>query len=161
MRWIASAAALCALLLCSGCGLDPFGADTVPPIESVGARITEGPGTGPSYGDSATVGAGNIIQLEATIGYGNNVVVTVPRGPATKLVAEWQIEGSGQAPSTVTLESRNGEPISLGEAFEPDPGYIGIEYRSSAEQIKLRLAVPQLVDVEQGQALFTFKARVH
>jgi hypothetical protein len=161
VRWPAAGAALCALFLLSGCGLDPFGADTVAPIESTGVRITEGPGTSPGYRDSATVGAGNIVQLEATIGYGNNVVVTVPRGPATELVAEWTVEGSDQAPSRVTLESRDGKPISLGEAFEPDPGYIGIEHHSGSEEIELRLAVPRLVDVAQGQALFTFKARVH
>ncbi|HEX3738065.1 MAG TPA: hypothetical protein VHV53_11025 [Solirubrobacterales bacterium] len=151
---------LCALILLSGCGLDPFGTDTVAPIEGTGVRITEGVGTRPNYADSAGVAAGNVAQFEATVGEGENVVVTLPRGPADRLVAEFRLEGSKEALGTATLLSRDGKPISVGEAVEFDPGYIGIEHQSTADRVQLRLAFPRLIDTEQGQVQFTFKVPV-
>ncbi len=143
-----------------GCGLDPFGAETVAPIERTAVRITEGTGTRARYRDSVAVIPGNVVQFEMTAGDGNNVVVTIPRGPATELVADFRREGSEEVLGTAALTSRDGKPVSLGEAFEFDPGYVGIERQSSSRQVALRLAFPRLVDAAQGQVRFTFKVPV-
>lgn len=161
MRVIAAALGAVALTCAvSGCALAPFGEETVPPLERAQARITEGAGTANRYGDSVDVIPGNVVQFETLIGDGRTVIVTIPRGPTRMLTASFRLEGSDEVLTSVALGSRSGEPVSLGDPFEFDPGYLGIEHHSTGEQIELRLAAPRLTGTDQGQVRFTFKTEV-
>ncbi len=160
MRGAVAAVAVAALILLSGCGLTPFGAETLPPVQATAARITEGFGTEAEYGQAVSVGPGNVVQFRAKIADGKAMIVTIPRGPATRVVATFRAEGAAAASGSSVLSSRDGKPFSLGDAFQFDPGYLAIERHSTAAQIELRVAVPRLIDEGQGQARFTFKVRV-
>jgi len=161
VRRVAPGLLLCVVLLLGGCGTTPFGPETVAPIEETGVRITEGVGTAAGYTDSVDVGAGNVAEFRATVGDGKDVIFSIPRGPATTLVGTFRLEGSAEVLGTVTLHSRDGKPCRLGEAFEYNPGFVGVEHHSDAEEVELRLAFPRLIDLGQGQVHFTFKVPVH
>jgi hypothetical protein len=153
-------AALALLATVSGCALDPFADETVAPVEHARIRITEGTGTSSRYADSVRVVPGNVVQFETLIADGKAVIVTIPRGPAPELAAGTRLEGSDEVLTRVGLRSQSGLPVSLGNPFEFDPGYIGIERHSTDKQVALRLAVPRLTATAQGQVRFTFKVEV-
>lgn len=161
MRFLAAGLAGIALLLgAGGCGLDPFGDETVPPLEDAGIRITEGVGTSAAYRDTVEAVAGNVVQLRALIGDGKTLVATADRGPTEQVVLSFALEGPERPLAAVTVRSRDGEPISIGEPFEFDPGYVGVEHHSDDRRVELRLAVPRLTGTPQGQVTFTFKMKV-
>ncbi len=143
-----------------GCGLEPFGAVDVAPVEGTGVRITEGSGSSSRYTESTRVAPGNVVQFETTLGDARTAIVTVPRGPATELVVGVRLEGSSEVLGTATLLSLNGLPVRLGEPFGFDPSYVGIERHSDGERIELRLAVPRLAGTGRDQVTFTFKVPV-
>jgi hypothetical protein len=153
-------AALALLVAVSGCAPDPFGEETVAPVEGARVRITEGTGTSSRYADSVRVVPGNVVQFETLIADGKTVIVTIPRGPASELAAGTRLEGSDDVLARVGVRSQSGMPVSLGDPFEFDPGYIGIELHSTDRQVALRLAVPRLTGTAQGQVRFTFKVVV-
>lgn len=153
--------ALALVATVSGCALDPFGEETVVPVEHARVRITEGTDTSRHYTDSVRVVPGDVVQFKTLIGDGETVIVTIPRGPASELVATTRLEGSDETLTKVSLRSQSGGPVSLGDPFEFDPGYIGIERHSTDEQIALRLATPRLTGTAQGQVRLTFKLEVH
>jgi hypothetical protein len=156
----AVAAVLLAVLAAGagGCTLDPSVADTLPPIERHGVRITKGPGTSSDYEESAEVVSGNVVQVLTLIADGNSVVVNIPRGPADELTVTARAENGDTVEST--LRSATGEPITVHRLFLFDPGYIGVENHSNDEELELRIATPRLTGAGQGQVPFTFKTKV-
>lgn len=145
----------------AGCSpLDPFEADTEPPLEALEVRISAGVGAADAYLDEVTVGPGNTVQFNALIGDGKVIVVTMPRRPAEEIVASGRLEGSDEVLGSAVLRSRGGRAISVDDLYSFDPGYPGIEARVSPEELELRIATPRLTDTGQGQVPFTFKSDV-
>ena len=153
-------AAISLLAAVDGCGLEPFGTVSAPPVEGTGARITRGSGSTAAYSEAVQVVAGNVVQFRATLADGETAFVSVPRGPARELIADVRPDGSDAAVRIAALRSRNGAPLSLGEAFSYDPSYVGIEHHTDGGRIAMRLAVPGLAGTGRKQVTFTFKVPV-
>lgn len=142
----------------AGCTLDPSVADTLPPIEKIETRITQGPNTDDQYAGSVSVTSGNVVQVRTLIADGNAVEVTLPRGPADQAVVSAEAE-NGDA-KEVTLTSSTGEEFELHRLFQFDPGYIGVEDQSGEDELGIRIATSRLTGAGQGQVPFTFKVKV-
>jgi hypothetical protein len=158
LRAAAIALGLTLALAAGGCGVDPVGGETLPPISSTQVRITDGPGTSSQYASEVAVQPGNVVQLRILIADGNAVEVRVPRGPtqASEAIA---VADDGES-AEITLRSATGEPFTLDRPFQFDPGYIGVEQRSDGEELAVRISTPRLTGTGQGQVPFTFKVRV-
>jgi len=148
-------------LLVAGCGLTPYGDESLPPVGQHELRITEGVGSRIGYSPSVDVTPPAEVQFLTEIADGRTILVSVPRGPAPELTVEVRVEGGGRDPvATSTLRSATGEPLIAGRFFEYDPGYLGIESGGDEERLTLRIAAPRLTGTPQGQVPFTFKLRV-
>ena len=156
-----AAAVVCALAMSAwaGCAVVPYSDESLPPIEGHGLRITEGVGTSSDYGPVIEVEPRSTIQVLTEITDGNTVNLTIPRGPATEFEVSVVVEGEPEEHVASTIRSASGEPLTLENLYEFDPGYIGVEDNSDAETLSLRIATPRLTGTGQGQVPFTFKTR--
>ena len=158
IRMRAAVALLAVVPALAGCTLDPSVADTLPPIEKMETRITQGPNTDDQYAGAVSVASGNVVQVRTLIADGNAVEVTMPRGPADEVVVSAEAEnGEGKE---VTLSSATGEEFELHRLFQFDPGYIGVEDQSDEDDLGIRIATSRLTGAGQGQVPFTFKVKV-
>lgn len=158
----AALAALCLLVAlgASGCALDPFGNETEPPVEDFGVRISAGIGAADPYLSSVSVEPDSTVQFEAKIGDGNVIEFSMPRGPAEEIEVTASGEGSDEALATVSLSSATAAPLELDGVYAVDPGFVGVEDNSTADELRLRIAAPRLTGTGQGQVLLSFKTDV-
>jgi hypothetical protein len=147
-----------ATLALSGCSVDPFPPDTLPTIQSMGVRITDGIGTSASYSDVVEATPPNQVQVETVISDGKSVSFTLPREPSPEL--EITVSDGQAPPRSVRIVSADGEPLSMSRAFEFDPGYVGVEHTGDEESIRMRVSTSRLTGAGQGEVPFTFKSRV-
>ena len=154
-------AGCCSALLLGGCALDPYGEETLPPVEKHVVRITEGAGTTSGYHSAVEVTPPAEIQFLTEIADGKAVEFRIPRGPADQLEGEVFVEDESGGPAgTTILGSATGEPLEAVRFFEFDPGYIGVEEGTDGDYLTLRIATPRLTGTGQGQVPFTFKLEV-
>jgi hypothetical protein len=159
IRYAVVVAAL-AGLLASGCALDPYAEETLPPVESHAVRITEGTGTTEDYHSSVEVTAPAEVQYLTEIADGKAIEFRIPQGPATELEGEVFVEGETEPRFSTILSSADGEPLTARRFFEYDPGYIGVEEGTDDGYLTLRVATPRLTGTGQGQVPFTFKLEI-
>lgn len=152
-------AALFALVF-SGCTLDPFANETQPTLSDFGVRVSAGIGAADPYLPGVSVEPGSTVQFRARVGDGNVVEFAMPRGPAEEIEVSAFEEGSDEAIESVEVTSIDGGPIELDGLAAVDPGYVGAEDNSTADELRLRIAAPRLTGTAQGQVNLTFKTDV-
>jgi hypothetical protein len=159
MRLALACAAAVAVLL-TGCSTQSFDLSPKsgkPPLAGTAARITAGKGTQQRFRSSVAVRPGNVVQVRTTLGDDQEVQFNVPRGPALSLPAS--VKASGRTES-VGIRSATGRPIRVTGLFEPDPGYVGVEWQRSPSALGILVTVPSLAGATRRTLVFTYKLRV-
>ncbi len=160
MRRATAVAAVLVALSFSGCALDPFGNETQPTLSDFGVRVSAGIGAADPYLPGVSVEPDSTVQFRARIGDGNVVEFAMPRGPAEEIEVSAFAEGSDESIETVTVSSIDGTRSSSTGSTAVDPGFVGVEDHSTADELRLRIAAPRLTGTAQGQVTLTFKTDV-
>lgn len=152
-----AAPALVVALALAGCSLNPFPGDTLPPIQDLGVRITEGPGAADAYQSVIEVVPPSEVQVQTIISDGESATFTLPRQASPSLEV---MVTDGSTTRSVSIVSVDGEPLTMSRPFEFDPGYVGIEQESGVEALTMRASTSRLTGAGQGEVPFTFKTKV-
>ena len=156
----AAALGLALVVALTGCGLDPFEEETLPPVESFGVRVSSGLGAADPYLESVEITPPATAQFVVKVADGNVIEISIPRGPATELPVTAALEGESEPLKQVSLVSATGDPFGVEGLYSFAPGFVAVEDNSTDEELRLRIATPRLTGTGQGAVRFTFKTDV-
>lgn len=157
-RRAAIAAAAGAIAL-SGCA--SIDAVISPPPERTvqpGVRVVLGPGAGPVYLRSVSVGAGDAVQVRVPTVEGDSFRVRFPAGRVRTARVEASVNDGPWG--GVSVSSADGREFALGSPIELTPGDIEVIPGADGPNRLYEYTVPQVYGRTKDRARVTFKQKI-